>query len=116
MITIDSETAPENIIFNGNGGKTADLKFEPNGIYNFGGKFGQMSSTGDVFSDMSANHLDIRVIGGQLVIYSEQQTTIGITSLTGQRHMINLYPGVNTIETLANGFYVVEGQKVMLNR
>lgn len=60
--------------------------------------------------------LDIRVIGGQLVIYSEQQTTIGITSLTGQRHMINLYPGVNTIETLANGFYVVEGQKVMLNR
>ena len=116
MITIDSETAPENIIFNGNGGQTADLKFEPNGIYNFGGKFGQMSSTGDVFSDMSANHLDIRVIGGQLVIYSKQQTTIGITSLTGQRHMINLYPGVNTIETLANGFYVVEGQKVMLNR
>ncbi len=116
MITIDSETAPENIIFNGNGGQTADLKFEPNGIYNFGGKFGEISSTGDVFSDISANHLDIRVIGGQLVIYSEQQTTIGITSLTGQRHMINLYPGVNTIETLANGFYVVEGQKVMLNR
>ena len=63
-----------------------------------------------------SNALDIRVIGGQLVIYSKQQTTIGITSLTGQRHMINLYPGVNTIETLANGFYVVEGQKVMLNR
>ena len=67
-------------------------------------------------TDMNANKLDIQVIGGQLVIYSEQQTSIDVTSLTGQRHTIYLYPGVNTVESLANGFYVVEGQKVMLNR
>lgn len=116
MITIDSDTAPENVIFNGNGGQTKDLTFTPNGLYNMGGFVSEISSSDDMFADMNGNKLDIRVIGGQLVIYSEQQTTIGITSLTGQRHTINLYPGVNTIETLDNGFYVVEGQKVMLNR
>ena len=117
MITVDSDTAPANVIFNcgSDADKTSDLTFTPNGVYNKGGLTG-MSSIGDTFTDISSNNLDIRVINGQLVIYSDQQTSIPVTSLTGQRHMIDLYPGFNTIESLANGFYVVEGQKVMLNR
>lgn len=117
VVTVDADTAPENVIFNcgSDQDKTGDLTFTPNGIYNKGGQIG-MSSIGDSYFDMSATNLDIRVINGQLVIYSDQQTTIPVTSLTGQRHMIDLYPGFNTIESLANGFYVVEGQKVMLNR
>ena len=112
MITVKSDEAPQNIIFNGNNGQqTADLTFTPNGLYNRGGYIGEISSSDDIFSDMNANKLDIQVIGGQLVIYSEQQTSIDVTSLTGQRHTIYLYPGVNTIESLANGFYVVEGRK-----
>ena len=96
------------IIFNnGSGSQTADLTLVNNAVYNTDGT----ASIGTIASD---GLLKVYVSGSCLVIESPADTCVKIYSADGIARTINISAGVNLIDTLPPGFYIVAGKKIML--
>lgn len=96
------------IIFNnGSGSQTADLTLVNNAVYNTDGT----ASIGTIARD---GLLKVYVSGSCLVIESPADTCVKIYSADGIARTINISAGVNLIDTLPHGFYIVAGKKIML--
>lgn len=117
FITTDNLSTPMVIFNNGQGGgsnQTADLSLKNNGIYKFNG----WESTG--IEDVSKNNaLTIYSSNGALIIESHIATHITITRAGGASRIISINAGVNYINNLTHGFYIINGennyvQKVIL--
>ncbi len=101
------------IIFNnGNGTQTGDFDFFNNGIYNFNGQYGTMTTT--VVDNIAAIEQEVTVVNGAIVILSSADATVAIYGVDGTVMLRKVYEGVNVIDGLNKGLYIVNGKKVML--
>ena len=97
------------IIFNNNGGaQTGDCEFVNNAIYGPQG----MISTG--VDSVAADSFKVSANQGDLMITCSEATVVAICSIDGTVTYYNAQPGLNVVEGLAKGLYIVNGQKVML--
>ncbi len=117
FIDTDKDLSTSNIIFNnaGNGIQTADdVKIHNNGIYNHQG------FTGNYYTNLGvetiADDAVIRVFSsaGVLYIVAPRAGFVNIHSLDGSSRKVYLEEGVNTIDYLPHGFYIVNRTKVIL--
>ena len=110
--TTDNLVTPMVIFNNGQGGgsnQTADLPLKNKGIYEFDG----WKETG-IDDVMNANSLNVYALNGVLVIESNIDTQVLITRADGVSRIININAGVNYIDNLPRGFYIVNRKKVIL--
>lgn len=115
--TTDNLISPMVIFNNGQGGgvnQTTDLELKNNGIYNFNG----WESSG-IERVSENNTLTIYSSNGALIIESHIATQITITRADGTSRTISINAGVNYINNLTRGFYIITGennyvQKVIL--
>ena len=100
------------IIFNngqgGNGNQTADLVFINNGVYNYDG-FQYSNIRTQEMPDMT-----IYTSGGILYVISSANTLIKIVRPDGVIIYKDIKEGMNVIDDLNRGFYIVEHRKVIL--
>lgn len=114
--TTDNLNTPMVVFNNGQGGgsnQTADLALKDNGIYNFNG----WHSSG--ISKVTNCHLiKAKALNGELIIESDIETSIFIVGIDGLSKSFNINSGVNHINNLPRGFYIIKGsnftQKVVL--
>jgi hypothetical protein len=110
--TTTSSLVSPMIIFNngqgGNGNQTADLVFINNGVYNYNG----FLYAGIERQEM----LDITIYtaGGMLYVVSPTSTVIKIVRADGVVIYKTVHEGINIINDLTRGFYIVEHRKVIL--
>ena len=80
-----------------------------NGVYEFDG----WKETG-IDDVMNENSFNVYVLNGVLVIESNIDTQVLITRADGVSRIININAGVNYIDNLPRGFYIVNRKKVIL--
>ncbi|MDE6458599.1 MAG: starch-binding protein, partial [Muribaculum sp.] len=99
------------VIFNngngGNGNQTADLVLVNNAVY---GADGTTSITAVTAEDA----LNAYASGGNLIIESCRDRSVAIYAADGTVRIVNVAEGVNVIDTLPHGFYIVAGKKIIL--
>lgn len=114
-IDTELDLSTSNVIFNNNnrGSQTGDnVKFYNNGIYTNSGFSGQYVSA--VNEIASQSQLRVYASGGVLYIIAPADVTVSLYSLDGRARTLHLTEGVNTIDNLPKGFYIVNRTKVML--
>lgn len=115
--TTDNIITPMIIFNNGQGGgsnQTADLALKNNGIYNYNG----WEASG-VENALNAESLKVYASNGAIVIESPIATQVVITRADGVSRIIPINAGVNYVDNLARGFYIINSnanyvQKVIL--
>lgn len=108
------DVMPDYVIFNNLSQQTSDFMFVNNGIYSQSGFLGVMSSSSlDDMADMS-HQLDITVAEGKIVITSNYEMSLPLVNILGQTKMVNIKQGVNEIDNLASGVYIIGNKKVLL--
>ena len=100
------------IIFNngsgGAGNQTGDLVLVNNAVYSADG-------TSSIAGVSVMGELKVYVSGGNLVIESPCDTQVTIYSADGMiRSVATVSRGINIVDTLPHGFYIVAGKKVIL--
>ncbi len=114
FIDTDKDLAASFVIFNnGSGAQTADnVVIRNNGIYDIDG------FTNDYVSGITAVEavagMRVFVSNGILYIISPKEAIVNIYSLDGNTRRIHVEEGVNTVDNLNHGFYIVNRTKVML--
>lgn len=110
--TTDNLITPMVIFNNGQGGgsnQTADLELKNYGVYNFNGwEYTGIENVSD------AQELKIYVSNGVLIIESPIDTQATITRADGVSKIISVNAGINNIDNLTRGFYIVNHTKVIL--
>ena len=116
FIDTDKDLSSSNVIFtNNSGAQTGDnVKIVNHGIYNGSGFTGKIFVSGinDAFAAAAA--MKVWTSQGTLYIASPVATTIYIYRLDGTATPVNLEEGVNAIDYLPRGFYIVNRTKVAL--
>lgn len=110
--------APTQIIFDsgksGSSQQTSDLEFRNNSVYGFSGIAGLIDDESGVATSNVADGVSVAVKGGRLVINSVENKEIMIYSSGGRSLRLRIHEGVNEIQGLSPGVYIVEGQKVII--
>jgi alpha-amylase len=105
-------TSPMIIFNNGQGGggsnQTGDLVFINNGVYNYNG----YQYTG--VECIESSNMTIYAAAGVLYVISPIATTMKIVRADGVVMYVSVQEGVNAIDHLERGFYIVERHKVIL--
>lgn len=116
FIDTDKDLSSSNVIFTNNSGAQTgdDVKIVNHGIYNGSGFTGKtfVSGINDAFAAAAA--MKVWTSQGTLYIASPVATTIYIYRLDGTATPVNLEEGVNAIDYLPRGFYIVNRTKVAL--
>ena len=103
------------IIFNngsgGNGNQTGDFEFKNNGIYNSNGLQSEYLTSA---APVVVSKYEVAVVNGALVIISDVDTNVAIYGVDGTMVIRHISQGVNVIDDLRKGLYIVNGVKVML--
>lgn len=97
------------IIFNG-AGKSRDLEWENNAIYNLDGKIGMFTQG---VQDVVTTNMSIYSSNGMLVVVSANCGNVTVASIDGIVRRFPVAEGTNYYE-LPKGFYIVNGVKVIL--
>lgn len=107
---------PTHIIFNNGVYHTDEFEFVANGLYTQNGYVGTMdlSSTPDVLDNSIEEIISIEVSGKNLIIICSETAEVDITSLNGVSYKRCLSQGLNVIENLSKGFYIINGKKVII--
>ena len=84
----------------GEGNQTADLKYEPNAIYD------RTGIIGNGISNLLFRQPSIKVQGSTLLIELEQPSAVTISDIAGRATIYHLPGGSNSIE-LPHGFYII---------
>ncbi len=104
------------IIFNngqgGSGNQTADLEFVNNGIYDDNGLVGTNIKT--ISEGAADSGLTVYTVNGSLFIIAPAECDVRIVGADGRMQLRHLYEGLNTIDNLSRGFYIVARTKVIL--
>ena len=107
-----SLVSPMIIFNNGQGGggsnQTGDLVFINNGVYNYNG----YQYTG--VECIESSNMTIYAAAGVLYVISPIATTMKIVRADGVVMYVSVQEGVNAIDHLERGFYIVERHKVIL--
>ena len=106
-----SMSNPKIIFNNGNGTQTGDFILENNAVYNMGGKTGQVSGISNIFNNPA---LRVYTSQGNIFIIAQEEAIVTIVSADGRMIQREVFPGVNTIDGLPRGFYIVNQTKVIL--
>lgn len=102
--------SPMVIFNNGNGGagnQTADLVLTNHTVYNADG-------TSSIATVSSEKPLKVYAAAGNLIIESAVAMPVAVYSADGTVRLVNVHSGVNVIDTLPHGFYIVAGTKIIL--
>ncbi|MBQ2046927.1 MAG: starch-binding protein [Muribaculaceae bacterium] len=105
--TTDNIITPMVIFNNGQGGdsnQTKDLELKNNGIYNFNG----YHSAG-INSIAENSFISISVYNGEIVIKADKDGVISIISADGRSRNVSISSGVNYINNMPRGFYIIKG-------
>ena len=105
--TTDNIITPMVIFNNGQGGdsnQTKDLELKNNGIYNFNG----YHSAG-INSIAENSFISISVYNGEIVIKADKDGAISIISADGRSRNVSISSGVNYINNMPRGFYIIKG-------
>ena len=102
------------IIFsNGSGTQTSDLEFKNNGLYTSAGFLKELSSgVNGIYTQTDGVKVTVR--GGMLYISSDRDASVAIVTADGRMMLRRVFAGVNVIDNLPRGFYIVGGSKVIL--
>lgn len=106
-----SMSNPMIIFNNGGSSQTGDFSLENNAIYTMSGNSGQVSGIGNIFKNPA---LRVYTSQGNLFIIAQEEAIVTIVSADGRMMQREVYPGVNTIDGLPRGFYIVNQTKVIL--
>ena len=110
--TTDNLITPMVIFNNGQGGgvnQTADLTLVNNGVYQYDGC--KYVGVEGVAINLSLN---VYMSNGALIIESPIDTAIMVTSVDGRTRYINVCAGINNIDYLPSGFYIINRRKVII--
>ncbi len=110
--TSDDMSGAQVIFNNGNGGagnQTADFPFENEGIYNREGKYSSAIS-GITFD----SGMKVYAVGGVLYIRASRAMNVAIYDASGRMVTRDVNEGLNVINDLPRGFYIVNNTKVIL--
>lgn len=111
---IPTNDMPTHIIFNNSGSpQTADLEFKNGGYYTVNGLQYVVNITSGVEA-INKDEMKIYASNGNIIIETEKATTIQIASIDGRFYTKEVTPGINKIEGLARGIYIIKGTKVIL--
>ena len=115
FIDTDKDLSTSNVIFtNGSGSQTGDnVKFVNNGIYDMNGFTGEYVGTVGV-NNINTIDYKVYVSNGVLYIVSPVASDVTIYSIGGVARTVRVCEGVNSIDDLPRGFYIVNRTKVML--
>ena len=111
--TGDNLISPMIIFNNGQGGgsnQTDDFVLKDQGVYDYNG----WKETSDIDNISEVQPLKIYTSNGMLVIESLIDTQIAITRADGVTRIIPIAAGINHIDNLSKGFYIVNRTKVIL--
>lgn len=107
---------PTQIIFSNSGSpQTADLSFVNGGYYDVGGYVKTIQPVATGISEPIMNQsIKVCVDNGELFIWVEEDRNIDVVSIDGRVVRYSLQKGMNPIQGLAKGVYLVAGKKVIL--
>lgn len=110
--TSDDMTGAQVIFNNGNSGsgnQTADFEFVNNGIYNREGQIGSGISDLTFTAGMK-----VYAMGGVLYINAPRAMQVAVYDSMGRMTLRQVNEGLNAINDLPRGFYIVNNTKVIL--
>lgn len=108
------DAIPDYVVFNNGIEKTSDLMFVNNGIYSQSGFLGVMDSSSlEDVADISQK-LDITVAEGKIIVTSDCDMNLPLVNILGLSEIISIKHGVNVIDNLASGVYIIGNKKVLL--
>ena len=115
VIETDKNLSDTNVIFtNNSGSQTGDgVTIRDKGIYDANGFTGRYFSASAI-DDVSANTISITARGGVLYVNSPVDGHITIVRADGMTTVRPVYTGVNIIDDLQRGFYIINRTKVIL--
>ncbi|MDE5552875.1 MAG: starch-binding protein [Muribaculaceae bacterium] len=113
--TSEEPLANGKIIFNngsgGSGNQTGDFEFKHNGIYTVNGLDSEFATSA---APILTSTQQVGVINGALVIISDVETNVAIYGIDGTMQFRHITEGVNIIDDLNKGLYIVNGTKVII--
>lgn len=115
FINTNKDLTTSNIIFhNGSGTQTGDnVKIRNYGIYNQSGDTNQtVSGLEDI--EASLGEIDVFVKGGMLYINLPADKDVLIVRVNGSYRVFSMKAGLNVVEGLPRGLYIVEGKKIII--
>lgn len=112
-IDTDKDLTTSNVIFTNNQGAQTgdDVKIVNFGVYDMNGFTGETVGVGNVMLDPGYK---IFASDGVLYIVSPIEANINIYSLSGTPRTVRVHEGLNSIDDLPKGFYIVNRTKVIL--
>ena len=115
VINTDKNLSDTNVIFsNKSGSQSGDgVTIKDMAIYNANGFTGNYV-TSTAIDDVSASAISITARGGVLYVNSPVDGYITIVRADGMTTVRPIYTGVNTIDDLQRGFYIINRTKVIL--
>ena len=111
---IPTNDMPTHIIFNNSGSpQTAEFEFKNGGYYTVNGLQYVVNNTSGVEA-INKDKMKIYASNSNIIIETEKATIIQIASIDGRFYTKKIKPGINKIEGLARGIYIIKGTKVIL--
>lgn len=79
-------------------------------------RIGKLKATGisNIVADNNANGIKVRVAGGRLYIESDKAQNVTISTVSGMTKVQKVNAGMNVIDGLAHGIYIINRIKVVL--
>lgn len=79
-------------------------------------RIGKLKPTGisNIYAGNNANGIKVRVAGGRLYIESDKAQNVTISTVSGMTKVQKVNAGVNVIDGLAHGIYIINRTKVVL--